>query len=380
MQSVDFLESESVPPEANPPQQDSTPFVVEQLIEGYSAAYGLLYHWDPDHSPQQRADPYPSIQLETRGTTSHPQSHAPKPHNRRQQQEFWQPRTNQKFAIAAKLRAAGMDEAADTLEDCHTHDTFCLCSDCGRVTKFANRCDRFYCPECQPRLARDRQRQVSWWTEFVSQPKHVVLTARNVRALTRAHVAEFRAWWNRLRRRKFARGWRGGFYSLEVTNEGNGWHLHLHALVDANWIDEFELSAQWQSISRGYGRIVKVRSAKSLDYLAEVTKYVAKGNQLAAWQPHQLREFIEAFTGVRTFGVFGSLFAARTKFAEFLASLKAARPPCECGSINVAYYTEAEWLERDLQPGRPGSKPRPPPPILTPEFPTIAATALNWVS
>jgi hypothetical protein len=164
----------------------------------------------------------------------------------------------------------------------------------------------------------------------------------------------------KLRRRKFARNWEGGFYRLECTNDKAGWHLHLHALVNAKWIDLSELKEQWRSITNGLGYIVDVRDCRQVDYLHEVTKYVAKGAQLAAWKPSELETFVRAFTGRRTFGVFGSLYAVRTKFAEFVASIRLARPKCDCGSCNVTYYDEASFIALDLVPTS-NSKPRPPP-------------------
>jgi hypothetical protein len=167
--------------------------------------------------------------------------------------------------------------------------------------------------------------------------------------MTRGHVQEFKRWWGRLRRRKFARDWRGGFYSLEVTNEGRGWHLHLHALIDANWIDAATLATEWSKVTGGIGHIVKVKDARRADYLAEVTKYAVKGVDLAKWSPSDILTFIDAFTGLRAFGVFGVLYAARTKFAEFIATLRDAKPKCDCGSCNVSYYTESQWLAADFK-------------------------------
>ena len=199
----------------------------------------------------------------------------------------------------------------------------------------------------------------------MKQPKHVVLTVKNTADLTKAHVQEFRSWFTKLRRSKFARAWRGGFYNIEVTNEGRGWHLHLHALIDADWIDEFQLSAQWQKNTNNLGRIVKVRDARRTDYLAEVTKYVVKGAQLAAWSAVDLASFVLAFDGIRTFGVFGSLYGARTKFAEWFKAIRDEKPKCTCGCSAAAYYTESEFLALDLRPTIEAREIPPPKPDLT---------------
>jgi hypothetical protein len=173
-------------------------------------------------------------------------------------------------------------------------------------------------------------------------------------------VDELRKMFGQLRRRKFCRNWQGGFYRIQCTNDGNGWHLHIHALVEARWIDADELKNQWLSVTRGFGYIVKVRDCRSGDYLRVVTQYVAKGSELAAWQPEEIATFVRAFTGRRTFGVFGKLYGARTKFAEFIASIREAKPKCDCGSCNVSYYDEAQFLALSFVPENL-SKPRPPP-------------------
>ena len=185
--------------------------------------------------------------------------------------------------------------------------------------------------------------------------------------MNRGHIDELKKWFTRLRHRKFCRNWRGGFYSVEVTNEGRGWHLHLHVLVDARWIDAAELARQWAVVTRGFGKIVKVKDCRRNDYLAEVTKYTVKGSELARWTPSQISEFIRAFNGVRTFGVFGSLYGKRTEFAEWLKSIRDHKPKCECGCDKLRFFSEAQWLEHDFLP-TVDSPDRPAPPPTHPEF------------
>jgi len=102
-----------------------------------------------------------------------------------------------------------------------------------------------------------------------------------------------------------------------------------------------------------------VKDARQDDYLQELCKYTVKGSQLAKWPAPDILTFITAFTGVRTFGVFGTLYAARTKYADYIASVTEARPLCDCGSRDLTYYTESQWLLHDLCP-TPSTAPRPP--------------------
>jgi len=359
-----------IPPEAlpgSPWPPDS--FGVDDSFRRFAELIDEGLVWNPDTCPQNRLDSDEAIQLENRGVTS-PNRYRPAPASAgTTQAEIWRGQTVHKFSVAAKLRASGMDEEAAKLELCHSYYTVSVCDSCGTVKKFPNRCDLFYCPECQAALGRDRKRQIEWWTHTIRQPKHVVLTLKNIPDLTRAHLDEVGKWFTTLRRRKFAQNWRGGFYTIECTNEGKGWHVHIHALVDAKWIDSAALARQWDSVTRGFGRIVKVRDCRNADYLSEVTKYCVKGSQLAAWPAASVAVFVRAFTGKRTFGVFGELYGARTEFAEFIATMKSARPICDCGCMTATYFSEADWIVKELQSG--SSVSTRPPPVVRAETPTM---------
>jgi len=337
-----------------------SPLPVEEAWQRFAETTDNELCWQPDNCFQSRIIDEESLPLEQRGLTSHQPRVSKNRTPKVSQAEFWKLQTMHKFVVASKLRLQGMTEAALKLENCHSYYTIATCGDCGKVRKFPNRCDLFYCPECANHLQHERQRQVEWWAARIKQPKHVVLTIRNITDLSAGHVDELRKMFGKLRRRKFARNWKGGYYGIQVTNEGKGWHLHIHALVDARWIDEPELKQQWRSITNGLGYIVRVKDCRDADYLRETTRYVIHGSQLAAWQPDTIETFVRAFQNKRTFGVFGELYGARTEFAEWIATLKQAKPRCECGSCNVRYQSETDWLIYQTFE-QPSNQPRPPP-------------------
>jgi len=127
-----------------------------------------------------------------------------------------------------------------------------------------------------------------------------------------------------------------------VTNEGRGWHLHIHCLVDADWVDGKLLAVEWASVTSGQGFIVKVKDARDKDYLAEVSKYVVKGSQLSSWSGEDIGSFIDSFTGNRTFGVFGSLYAKRGEYKDYLDSITESKASCKCGCDKFLYFTDDE--------------------------------------
>lgn len=96
----------------------------------------------------------------------------------------------------------------------------------------------------------------------------------------------------------------GAVFSYEVTNKGNGWHPHLHAVVTLDdWIDQEKLSAEWLKIT-GDSHIVDVRRIKGdpVEGFVEVFKYALKFSELDC--DDNLKAF-EALQGRRLQGSFG---------------------------------------------------------------------------
>lgn len=297
-----------------------------------------------------------------------------------------------KETIIRKLHIAGHPALAEPLERCHTQQVIKLCSGCRAKSVYYNRCENFYCPCCAGRLARDRRKSVEWWATNISQPKHVVLTARNSEVITRKHLDHFKKAFAKLRRTTFctestsrpeldangqptgrqqwSRPWLGGFYSIEVTNEGRGWHLHLHALVNSRFIDSVKLAEIWARCLGQDFSIVKVKDARDTEYLREVCKYVVKGDQMASWTPEDIAAYVVAFKGARTFGVFGALYKLRAEHADWFKQQQADAGVCPCGCAEFRIFSEAEWEWFEVVNGSPDDgfvdhRPRAPKP--TPE-------------
>lgn len=271
--------------------------------------------------------------------------------------EFWKAAEAHRDSIVARLKESGHGHLAVKVEKCQTEKSFITCLGCSTSRVAFNHCDSKWCPLCVPRLAAARRESIEVWTQRVRQPKHVVLTARNSETLSRRRVRRFVAAFNRLRRSKFGRGWRGGILSLEVTNEGRGWHLHAHALIDADWIDAGTLAQEWaKRIGQDFA-IVKVKDVREKSYLAEVTKYAVKGSEMAAWSGDEIAEFITAFRGARTFFVFGACFKIRAEVAKFLKEIPHQRQ-CECGCKVWRFMDAVGTAEDHVRRGMPSPRQR----------------------
>jgi hypothetical protein len=325
------------PPEASVDEVDTPLTHSDELFDPLEGFPSFEIEVGPTFSTRDERDAKKDLlRLETRGVTSH--GH---------QGQLWRSGLDFKATVASKLRAANWHGLAEPLDKCHTESLNLRCSGCKKTKKFWNRCERFYCPACQPRLASERAKSVEWWTKQIRQPKHVVLTLRNSININKEYVKHALDSFRRLRRMAFAKNWQGGFFRLEVTNEGRGWHLHIHALIDCRFIDSADLAMAWAAANRNTGYIVKVRDAREQSYLQEVTKYAVKGSAIAGWDVEDIVDFIVAFTGRKTFGCFGRLYKLRAAHRDAMADVAAERATCDCGctTFRIMSDRELEWLE-----------------------------------
>lgn len=341
------------------PQQPATP----DTSYGFRPCPGL----EPPTShesilaPFHRPGAFSLVTLETTGVSPH-----------HKQPEFWHEQSLLKSSLVAKLREVGCLDIASKLDTCHTEPAFARCDGCGRVRKFWNRCEAFFCPCCQPALTHERAESIEWWTHTIQQPKHLVLTIANTPEITFGQVATFKSNLTKLRRSKCARAWTGGTWSLELTNRGAGWHLHAHLLIDTKWVDLPSVTQRWAELNHQPDAIIHVGDARSPAKLAECTKYVCKPNQMAAWTGSQIAQAIHALSGHKCFGVFGSLYGKRTQWKEWLCGLRLKRRTCECGCNHWTIFSEAAWLAHEAQLA-PCSPTKPRAPETTPDLPLIWA-------
>ena len=306
--------------------------------------------FEPPEAPETPRSEPNSLLLEIRGVTSHPR-----------QGVMWEKELVFKESILAKLRGIGKPDLAGKMAECHTIESLKRCTGCRRVSRFFNRCELFFCPVCAPRLARERKQSVEWWTKQVKQPKHLVLTVRNTLDLTKPYVQFLKSQLAKLRRSKALSSVKGGFYSMEVTNEGRGWHVHFHLLIDTPWLCMPDVSETWGKLVGQDFAICKIKDCRGASYLQEVTKYAVKGSELAGWNGLTISEFITAFAGVRFFGVFGTLYGKRSEWREWIKSIQEIKPlcPCGCDSWHILSPEELLW-EQETRGGLTGQ----PPPTL----------------
>lgn len=274
-------------------------------------------------------------------------------HNRqareREQRSLWSEDRDFKETIRSKLAGLWDDNQFWNFSRCGEEDFFRTCRSCKAVEKMKSHCNLKWCPLCSWRITEKRKKLLELWASRISQPKHLVLTQKNFPVLTRGRIRGHTQALAKMRRNRSMKAVRGGCVSVEVTNEGNGWHLHSHWLLDVRWLEMEKVSRAWAKQVGQEFAICKVMDVRQRDYLREVTKYVVEGNELAKWPADKIHEFVRAIKGRRFFFPFGSLFHQAKGIRAELNSDKQEQQPCECGSTDFIWEDEVAAVVNQLR-------------------------------
>jgi len=152
--------------------------------------------------------------------------------------------------------------------------------------------------------------------------KFVTLTIKNVSSVSEGYiklrrcfgVLQHRAIWKNAfygRKNRFgkrSKGWnvRGGMGNFEVTNTGNGYHVHLHLLLDSDFIPQKQLSKLWLNIT-GDSKVVDVRVCSGTkEAIMEISKYSFKPADAVLWSDDMRLDFNVALKNKVLFFRFGS--------------------------------------------------------------------------
>ncbi|GAI69813.1 unnamed protein product [marine sediment metagenome] len=165
-------------------------------------------------------------------------------------EEIAKGRADYKQALVEALKACG--RWAEALAVLHCGEDFKVgkCLDCGAEPAFPISCDHRLCPDCAARRGAVLVSEHQDMLRQLRYPKMLTLTFLSVAHLDKAYIKWARACFSKLRRRKVMAGCWGGIYSFEVTyTQGVGWHLHIHSLIGSSYIDQGELSREWEQIT-----------------------------------------------------------------------------------------------------------------------------------
>lgn len=219
--------------------------------------------------------------------------------------------------VAPEVSPGAVD---DPLEHGHEYKTV-YCEHDGYARKILIGCGRRSCKICRKRWYGQHFEALRALVAGWLHPRFITLTLKNISdadfaAHGKSHVLFARSCFAKLRR-KLPRI-EGGFYAVDVTNRGKGFHLHLHVVYDGGYVDQKELKAAWSEITRGsyMADVRDVYDARgAVNYLL---KDLLKSPKI---RPEDVDVFDQVFAGSHMIQPFGP--QGKTKY-------KVIRVPCKC--------------------------------------------------
>jgi hypothetical protein len=251
-------------------------------------------------------------------------------------------------ALLARLDAEGEDTLFKKLSSCG-EESVIICSGCHARREVKVRCRATWCPSCQPGISAERKAELQPFIDRMQWPLFVTLTCVNTP--TAEGVRKVVKAFGKLRKRKLWTGRVvGGVACYELTNKGNGFHPHVHMVVDCEWLAyktrapwrgcprervkelcreaQIELSQVWAACLRQAGNaIVHVSRATKATILNEVSKYCVKGTDLLECEG-SAGDLIRAIKATRMMTTWGKLYKRKPK------DKKEARPCPVCGEVH----------------------------------------------
>lgn len=253
------------------------------------------------------------------------------------------------------------------------------CEICQTTVEIKQRCKRKWCPCCVRHLAGQRSAELQFIVERMQWPLFVTLTMRNVEDLSSGGVRHLRRAFGKLRHRRF---WKdrvkGGIANVEVTNIGNGWHPHLHCVIDCRWLAietkpprardsqaekqaafksaAAELERHWAKCLKQETASVKVKRAFRGTITKEVVKYSVKSSDLIECAG-SVGDVIRALESTRLMTTFGKCHgqcvkdlradAKRAAKEKWYSEIEEREPRCPCGEEQ--FMPEAIVVNRNLR-------------------------------
>lgn len=256
-----------------------------------------------------------------------------------------------KNQIAKQFAQAGHDDVAEKLRDCQETESKVLCTHCGKSWWVITKCKLRVCPLCSYEESRNRGQMMIALTNQMQFPKLLTLTLPGIQKDARAGIKLLRKNWNKLRRNHLFDKVKGGAYAIELKPKPTGWHVHLHAIIDAPYLPKQKIFTVWKSFFNVSFISIDIRVAQSKEQKKYLAKYVTKNSSFEGI-PESIVAWWEAVKGLRLFEVFGTfrtLALQITKKQDEERDVHAVCPYCNASHSVIHardgpfFYKEA-WL------------------------------------
>ncbi len=210
--------------------------------------------------------------------------------------------------LARRLFDAGETTYARALRECTVTEGLWICTNCASHQYHVNHCQQRLCAICSPKQAAKRSYRVWGITRAMTNPKWLTLTMERCPDLARG-LADIRAAFGKWRRLKsISCRLTGGLYKIEAKPKSDGWHVHLHAIVDGSYLPVALIWSTWARCVKQHHASARIKRIDGKVQARDFSKYAAKADDIAGWTTAQLLEFVHAWKNVRMWQTFGKYF------------------------------------------------------------------------
>ena len=233
-----------------------------------------------------------------------------------------------------------------------------FCAECFQYQSVPESCGNRFCPICsRSRTMKIRMKLKHFIDNNVLDKfysyQHITLAIKNqidLKPMIETLVKGLR----KMRQRKYwKQNVKGGAFVVEITKKTGLWHAHLHLVVEAKWLDWYQIRTDWHACSGG--KSVYIQRIPASQIVRYVTKYITKTDLSLVFQVIAS----EAIKGMRMFQPFGSWHNPITSFKIPLYVC----PHCESRAWQFGNWST--WL--DKQPPQYYMPERSPPVPLKPD-------------
>jgi hypothetical protein len=147
----------------------------------------------------------------------------------------------------------------------HPIRTF-YCSHCGYPLRIKMSCGDRTCPTCRRKWYGYHYGALKQYIASWPKVYFLTLTLKNIpdKQISKWHLQRLREAFSKLRYRLRHRI-KDGYYVIQMTNSGTGWHLHLHALFCGEYVPVTQIAESWHQITKD-SYIVNIKLVEKWEY------------------------------------------------------------------------------------------------------------------
>lgn len=210
--------------------------------------------------------------------------------------------------LAKRLRHVGLQNEAKKLDACQSEEVLYFCESCGEHQYRLQSCRYRHCAFCSVSRGIELRKRVRAIVDEVDRPKLLTLTMPPTTDLGAgvSHIKKAFSNWRRLHSIKSLV--HGGCYTIEVVPKAAGWHVHIHAVIQSEYLPVKLLWETWRQVLGLPHANADIRELKGEKGILEAIKYITKGSALIKMTNPQLEMYIRHLTNKRMFGTFGTWY------------------------------------------------------------------------